>query len=727
MLRTTTLLLLLLCATAASALTAYVDARPETCGNMNGVAWGAAGGGQAPYTYAWTGPGGFTATADTITALDAGTYTLTVTDALGTTATADAVVEDLSELVVGMGPTWAGAAGLTGYWGGACVGQCNGAGAFVDDLSSGTGALSYDFDTPVNYLGNNQDGYPVYSGFCLGEFVNYTFMDQLGCTGSGWFQVYGVDESWYPVLSEIQGSCSGGNGGSVTVQTNGFMFCEHSLWLDGAYIATHSGWQGGSFAFTDLAPGDYELRTAFQNTQCQDTQYFAIPDLGPNCADVTGTSWYDVDGDCVQDVGEVGIPNSVLAVEPGGYYALTHADGSYALNLPAGNYTLAQTDATLIPICPATQPVPFAIGGAAVTVDLANGSTVALDLAMNTSSGPARPGFNYQLHGTVANGSPQVSGPVTVTCTYDPLLVFVSATPTPTNIAGNTITWDFPAFGSFGAAAVHVMLTVPVPTPLGTQLSSTFAASNTLTESTLANNTEVETRTVTGSYDPNVKEVETSSRLSATQYFIGTDAYLDYTIQFQNTGTDTAFTVVVTDTLDAALDMASYQQGATSHPCTVDFLTDRVVRWTFPNILLVDSTTNEPLSHGLTSFRIRLHEPVVAGVFIANNADIFFDFNAPIRTPDAVVVTDFSTGIPDATREALHLYPNPAKGTVRVTLDQPITNATLTLTDALGREVLRTRANGTTHTLDLGTVARGLYLVSVRGERGTMCERLVVE
>jgi hypothetical protein len=72
--------------------------------------------------------------------------------------------------------------------------------------------------------------------------------------------------------------------------------------------------------------------------------------------------------------------------------------------------------------------------------------------------------------------------------------------------------------------------------------------------------------------------------------------------------------VVVTDTLDAALDMASFQQGTSfARLCTVEFLTGRVVRWTFPNILLVDSTTNEMGSHGLTNFRIRLAEPIVPG------------------------------------------------------------------------------------------------------------------
>ncbi len=51
-----------------------------------------ASGGTAPYTYAWTGPGGFTSTSNSISNLRAGTYTVVITDALGCTASLSQVV-----------------------------------------------------------------------------------------------------------------------------------------------------------------------------------------------------------------------------------------------------------------------------------------------------------------------------------------------------------------------------------------------------------------------------------------------------------------------------------------------------------------------------------------------------------------------------------------------------------------------------------------------------------
>src|SRR5437588_20027 len=58
-------------------------------------------GGVSPYTYSWTGPGGFTSTSQTIGASTAGTYTVTVTDSGSTHCTASGS----GTVTVNAGPT----------------------------------------------------------------------------------------------------------------------------------------------------------------------------------------------------------------------------------------------------------------------------------------------------------------------------------------------------------------------------------------------------------------------------------------------------------------------------------------------------------------------------------------------------------------------------------------------------------------------------------------------
>ncbi|MBK9629212.1 MAG: DUF11 domain-containing protein [Flavobacteriales bacterium] len=115
-------------------------------------------------------------------------------------------------------------------------------------------------------------------------------------------------------------------------------------------------------------------------------------------------------------------------------------------------------------------------------------------------------------------------------------------------------------------------------------------------------------------------------------------------IRFQNTGTDTAFNVVVTDTLPSTLDPATISLVTASHANTWSLQGQGTLKFILPNILLPDSNVNEPMSHGLISFRIRPKQPLTAGTVIENIANIYFDFNPPVITEPSVLVAEFSTG-----------------------------------------------------------------------------------
>ena len=414
-------------------------------------------------------------------------------------------------------------------------------------------------------------------------------------------------------------------------------------------------WPGaiGVITWNGIMPGDYFVHRTIQSTAgCDEYLPFTIASLGTNCGNLSGRSWYKLDPDCFQDFNEVGIPNSVFEILPGPEYVITDANGNYSRDLVNGNYTITQLDASLIPGCGISEPWPFTNNSNAVGVTWVNTSTEPLDLEMVASAGAARPGFDQQVYGVVRNLSPQLSGPVTVVCNLDADVTYVSANPTPTSAMGSVVTWNFPALVSFATQPMQMSVHVPVGTPLGTDITHTFTASNTFAESTAANNSAATSTIVTGSFDPNDKAVLTSTRQGPDLFFNNQDEYLDYSIRFQNTGTDTAFTVVVTDTIDADLDLSTYEQGVASHSFMVQFLAERVVKWTFSNILLPDSNTNEALSHGLVSFRIKPVLPLLPGTVLRNNADIFFDFNPPVRTNDAVVMATQALN----PRRSLHHY-----------------------------------------------------------------------
>ena len=146
-----------------------------------------------------------------------------------------------------------------------------------------------------------------------------------------------------------------------------------------------------------------------------------------------------------------------------------------------------------------------------------------------------------------------------------------------------------------------------------------------------------------GSFDPNLKKAYPNGY--SNENFISAEDEIEYHIKFQNTGTDTAFTVVVRDTLSDFLDLSTVRPGSSSHPYNYTIDENKTLKFTFENILLPDSTTNEMASHGYVKFNINQRPNNAPGTVIHNNAAIYFDFNPPIITEDVFLTIEKPTVI----------------------------------------------------------------------------------
>jgi len=116
----------------------------------------------------------------------------------------------------------------------------------------------------------------------------------------------------------------------------------------------------------------------------------------------------------------------------------------------------------------------------------------------------------------------------------------------------------------------------------------------------------------------------------------GSDGYIfgntsiDYRIRFQNTDSNTAQTVVIRDTLDTDIDLFSFQMGSSSHDYVFRIYGNRILEWSFPNIMLSSS------DHGFVSFSIDQKPDLPTGTKITNFAGIYFDQFAPVITNQTV-------------------------------------------------------------------------------------------
>ena len=136
---------------------------------------------------------------------------------------------------------------------------------------------------------------------------------------------------------------------------------------------------------------------------------------------------------------------------------------------------------------------------------------------------------------------------------------------------------------------------------------------------------------LTCAVDPNDKQVFPNGY--EEPHFILNETELEYLIRFQNTGNAPAINVWVTDTIDDNFDLDSFELLTYSHSVMTTIKTDeRVIEYYFEDIMLPDSTNNEPDSHGFISYRIDPYPDLEIGTELNNTANIYFDNNAPVIT-----------------------------------------------------------------------------------------------
>lgn len=130
--------------------------------------------------------------------------------------------------------------------------------------------------------------------------------------------------------------------------------------------------------------------------------------------------------------------------------------------------------------------------------------------------------------------------------------------------------------------------------------------------------------------DPNVKTGIPTGITS--KHYIKAGSDIEYRIEFENTGTDTAFNVVVYDTLPKFLNPNTTKPGSASAPFSFARFNGGILRWTFQGINLPPKSTDPEHCRGWFTFRAPQKPQNLPGTVIRNKAWIYFDLEAPVST-----------------------------------------------------------------------------------------------
>ena len=442
----------------------------------------------------------------------------------------------------------------------------------------------------------------------------------------------------------------------------------------------------------------------------------------------TGVVFHDENNNGTREADEPGIPNALVESRPNGLAFSTDSLGKYRAAVLSAADTLALGSLS---------PYAFASPASHTVGATSSGHNFAVTYQANkndlrlgaTPVEPFRPGFDNTLLFTIRNVGTTDRLP-SLRWKIPPAVTFHSASTPPSFVTTDSLTWNLPLLPPGEVATISCQLTVNVSTAIGDVVPIEAVVRPEIGDEAVADNRVATDLEVVGAYDPNDKRVIPAGPYTPA---MATDGLpLIYTIRFQNTGNYPAEDVFIIDTISPKLDLISFELLAASHFLTWRMRDERVIEFRFDDIFLPDSVNNEPASHGFVKFSLLPVRELQLGDEIPNFADIYFDFNEPIRTNTAISRYDELSATvlpPRVVVDQLRLAPNPAQHEVAVQIEEPLNAAaTLHLYTTSGRLVHRCRVDlrvGKTR-LFLPELPTGSYTVVLRSEERRWRGRLVV-
>lgn len=410
---------------------------------------------------------------------------------------------------------------------------------------------------------------------------------------------------------------------------------------------------------------------------------------------IAGTIYRDENSDCAFQPGEPAMQQVSVIAQSGTkkYSATTNPDGHFSMATTGGDYTLSIVQpGSYWNYC--DLPNPITLDASNDTTFLAIGAKATVicpEMEVSIGSPVFRRCFdNNYLSVQYHNFGTAPADNAYVEVALDPKLMYLSSTVPLFSQNGSTYTFDLGTVGIGEGGSFIIFFKVDCDATLGEILCvESHIYPDTLCIPTAERMTSNRfCLPVVASFDPNDKTAFVNGKPEIAKILPDTD--LEYLIRFQNTGNDTAFNIVITDTLGSQLDPASVVPGASSHPYLFDLRNGNILRFVFNNILLPDSNTNEAASHGFVKFFIRQKTGNPIGSTLGNRAAIFFDYNDPVITNTSLLTVSSSVGTKEtpATITA-EVRPVPAQERVEILLPAGAVAVSWELLDVTGK-VLRT-------------------------------------
>ncbi|MBC7554923.1 MAG: T9SS type A sorting domain-containing protein [Taibaiella sp.] len=536
------------------------------------------------------------------------------------------------------------------------------------------------------------------------------------------------------------------NGPQITVQTNTYSSAYHvkTYYGDGtsdsAVILPAMTGGYAILAHNYSAPGSYTIRQKlFNGTALIDSLTLAYENIF--CVTLPVKLYYDVNNNCLPEASEPNIsqpvvveidsnsiPIDTICSTSGFYYNARGTIGdvySFKVLSAPGNMAVS---------CPSTGILYDSLTSGVFIYPIKY-------FGLNCASGTA---FDLSVHAVIpvtgvhdqwANVYVQNSycAPTngTLTLHYSPKYMGTPTqiTPSATSVSGNTIVWDLSSLSSTDAAPVRIHYEAEhgsTPLTIRDTVHSYFSLSPMAGDTDTTNNTIFRNDTVKAGCDPN--EIWVSPADCIASGVVPT--LLQYTINFENTGNDTAYNIYVMDTLSDNLDVSTMNIIMSTHEMYLSKLKDAaghiILKFDFPHINLLDSSHHGACDGGLI-YSIKSKPGLANGTQIKGRAGIYFDVNGVVLTNQVIneigcpVVNMVGSTSIDNTPE---VYPNPATDELNIHTTAG-RNVQYSITNSIGTTLMSGTLKDADTKLNIKALAAGMYYIKISGDTGVVVKKFV--
>lgn len=470
-----------------------------------------------------------------------------------------------------------------------------------------------------------------------------------------------------------------------------------------------------------------------------------------SCSTNAGNVFVDCNANCVKDVTEYNSSDEVISSTNGMYSTTVIPDynGNYSVLSPysATQYSLTITPNTDFSLACASPSLStyysnysnFASFNSVLNQTAANNINYSSYIE-HPYGGSSVPGGSFKFNSYYYVAKPDYCSLVNNAGTYyiklDPSVQFVSVDPSTPNyttiypsVSGDSIVWSIADLRqkamNLGGHQFVLNLSMKVTATIGTNYCFKTGVISQVTETTFADNTANACWLIGGPFDPNYIEV-TPKGTGVQGYIPMSTTELLYTIHFQNVGTAPAIDVRIKNLLDTDLEKSSLKVIGSSFPVQTNIDANGLVTFLFDNILLADSTHDEPNSHGFVTYKINLKPNLPVGTQIDNTANIYFDYNSAIVTNTTLNTLQAATGIQNFNSGSFEVYPNPSNGVVAVNSSNMISK--ITVINVLGEVVKSITADSKQVIVDLTDLKSNVYFLQITDAKNqTSIKKIVKE